>query len=197
MTSAKEISKFHDQYLADPSWPDNFKLQYESSHTIFELIEANHFFNTKLWNEEDLARRQKVSDTEIANNKRAIDKFNQARNDYIERIDIFILENITHLSDMRGKQNSETLGSMIDRLSILSLKIFHMSLQTQRNDVEKEHLDICSEKLKILNIQRNDLSVCYDELLLECQSGSRYFKQYKQFKMYNDPNLNPKIYSEK
>ncbi len=197
MISAKEISKFHDQYLANPSWPDDFKLQYQSSHTIFELIEANHFFNTKLWNEEDLARRQKVSDTEIAKNKRAIDKFNQARNDYIERIDSFILKNIAHLSDMRGKQNSETLGSMIDRLSILSLKIFHMSLQTQRNDVEKNHLDICSEKLNILNIQRNDLGVCYDELMMDCQSGSRYFKQYKQFKMYNDPNLNPKIYSEK
>ena len=113
MISAKEISKFHDQYLANPSWPDDFKLQYQASHTIFELIEANHFFNTKLWNEEDLARRQKVSDTEIAKNKRAIDKFNQARNDYIERIDSFILESINHLSDMRGKQNSETLGSMI------------------------------------------------------------------------------------
>lgn len=197
MISAKEISKFHDQYLANPSWPDDFKLQYQASHTIFELIEANHFFNTKLWNEEDLARRKKVSDTEIAKNKRAIDKFNQARNDYIERIDSFILESINHLSDMRGKQNSETLGSMIDRLSILSLKIFHMSLQTQRNDVEKNHLDICSEKLNILNIQRNDLGVCYDELMMDCQSGSRYFKQYKQFKMYNDPNLNPKIYSEK
>jgi Protein of unknown function (DUF4254) len=197
MISAKEISKFHDQYLADPSWPDDFTLQYQASHTIFELIEANHFFNTKLWNEEDLARRQKVSDTEIANNKRAIDKFNQARNDYIERIDSYILKNIAHLSDMRGKQNSETLGSMIDRLSILSLKIFHMSLQTQRNDVEKDHLDICSKKLNILNIQRNDLGVCFDELMMDCQSGSRYFKQYKQFKMYNDPNLNPKIYSEK
>jgi hypothetical protein len=197
MIRAKEISKFHDQYLANPSWPDDFKLQYQASHTIFELIEANHFFNTKLWNEEDLARRQKVSDTEIANNKRAIDKFNQARNDYIERIDSFILKNIAHLSDMRGKQNSETLGSMIDRLSILSLKIFNMSLQTQRNDVEKNHLDICSEKLNILNIQRNDLGACYDELMMDCQNGSRYFKQYKQFKMYNDPNLNPKIYSEK
>lgn len=175
MISAKEISKFHDQYLANPSWPDDFKLQYQASHTIFELIEANHFFNTKLWNEEDLARRKKVSDTEIAKNKRAIDKFNQARNDYIERIDSFIIESINHLSDMRGKQNSETLGSMIDRLSILSLKIFHMSLQTQRND----------------------LGVCYDELMMDCHNGSRYFKQYKQFKMYNDPNLNPKIYSEK
>ncbi len=48
MISAKEISKFHDQYLANPSWPDNFELQYQASHSILELIEANHFFNTKL-----------------------------------------------------------------------------------------------------------------------------------------------------
>jgi hypothetical protein len=196
MISAKEILKFHDQYLANPSWPDDFKLQYQASHTIFELIEANHFFNTKLWNEEDLARRQKVLDTEIANNKRAIDKFNQARNDYIERIDSFILKNIAHLSDMRGKQNSETLGSMIDRLSILSLKIFHMSFQTKRLDVKTTHIEICSEKLKILHKQRVDLSICFDELVVDCQNKLRHFKQYKQFKMYNDPNLNPKIYSE-
>lgn len=197
MIKAKEISKFHDQYLANPNWPDNFKFQYQYTDTIFELIEANHFFNTKLWNEEDLARRQKVLDTEIANNKRAIDRFNQARNDYIEKIDTFIFDNINHLSEMRGKQNSETLGSMIDRLSILSLKIFHMSIQTQRNDVEKNHLDVCSEKLHLLNNQRNDLGICFDELMTDCQNGLRYFKQYKQFKMYNDPNLNPKIYCEK
>jgi hypothetical protein len=197
MINASEISKFHDQYLTNPSWPDNFKLQYQASDSIFELVEANHFFNTKLWNEEDLARRQKVSDTEIANNKRAIDKFNQARNDYIERIDTFILESINHLIEMRGKQNSETLGSMIDRLSILSLKIFHMSIQIQRNDVEKSHLNICSEKLKILKNQKSDLCICFDDLMSDCQNGLRYFKQYRQFKMYNDPNLNPKMYCEK
>ncbi len=197
MISAKEISTFHDQYLADPAWPDKFKFQHQASHTIYELIESNHFFNTKLWNEEDLARRQKVSDTDIANNKRAIDKFNQSRNDYIERIDSFVLNTIIRLSEMNGKQNSETPGSMIDRLSILSLKIFHMSIQTQRKDVEKEHIEICTEKLKILTKQRSDLCVCFDELLTDCQNGLRYFRQYKQFKMYNDPNLNPKIYNEK
>jgi hypothetical protein len=197
MTSAKEISTFHDQCLANLGWPDDFKPQYQASNGIFQLIETNHFFNTKLWNEEDLARRQKVSDTEIANNKRAIDKFNQIRNDYIERIDSFILDNIIHLNETHGKQNSETLGSMIDRLSILSLKIFHMTIQTQRKDVEENHLIICSEKLRTLKAQRNDLCICFDELMLDCLSGLRYFKQYKQFKMYNDPNLNPKIYSEK
>ncbi len=197
MTNAEEITKLHDQYILDPTWPNDFKLQYQSSHTIFEYIEANHFFNTKLWNEEDLARRKKVSDTEIAKNKRAIDSFNQKRNDYIEKIDYFIFENIPFLTEARGKQNSETLGAMIDRLSILSLKIFHMSLQTLRDDVEKLHIEVCTNKLIILKKQRYDLCVCFDELLRDCQNGLRHIKLYRQFKMYNDPNLNPKMYREK
>lgn len=197
MTNAEDITKLHDKYLLDPTWPNDFTLQYLSTHTIFEYIEANHFFNTKLWNEEDLARRKKVSDTEIAKNKRAIDIFNQQRNEYIERIDNFIFESIPYLTEARGKQNSETLGAMIDRLSILSLKIFHMSLQTLRDDVEKLHIEVCKNKLIILKKQRDDLCVCFDELLRDCQNRLRHFKLYRQFKMYNDPNLNPKMYSEK
>ena len=196
ITAAKDILMFQDEALSDPSWPDKFKLKYERSNSLYEFIEANHFFNTKLWNEEDLARRQKVSDIEIANNKRAIDKFNQARNDCIEKIDSFIIENNPTLNHIQGKQNSESLGSIIDRLSILSLKIFHMSHQTKRLDVKKSHIEICSEKLKILQKQRVDLAICFDELVEDCLNKSRHFKQYKQFKMYNDPNLNPKIYNE-
>lgn len=197
MIHAHEIFKLHDDYLNDLAWPENFKLKYQGSNTIYDFIEANHFFNTKLWNEEDLARRQKVSDTEIASNKRAIDKFNQARNDYIEKIDDFIISSIPLLNEMLGKQNSETLGAMIDRSSILSLKIFHMFLQTERKDVEVAHINTCSQKLIILNKQRLDLGKCFDELLEDCKHGQRHFKQYKQFKMYNDPNLNPQMYSEK
>ena len=96
-----------------------------------------------------------------------------------------------------AKQNSETLGAMIDRLSILSLKIFHMAIQTKRENVSEIHIQTCSNKLEALKIQRNDLCICFDELFYDCRHGSRYFKQYKQFKMYNDPNLNPQLYSEK
>lgn len=197
MINAHEIFKLHDDYLNDLAWPEKFKLKYQASDTIYEFIEANHFFNTKLWNEEDLARRQKVSDTEIASNKRAIDKFNQARNDYIEKIDDFFISSMPLLSEMHGKQNSETLGAIIDRSSILSLKIFHMFLQTERKDVEVNHINTCSQKLIILKKQRYDLGVCFDELLEDCKHGKRHIKQYKQFKMYNDPNLNPQMYSEK
>jgi len=194
---AEEILTLHNNYLTCKSWPENFKLNYQGSNSIHEFIEANHFFNTKLWNEEDLARRKKVSDSEIAKNKREIDKFNQDRNDCIEKIDEILLKNIQKLSEMPGKQNSETLGAIIDRLSILSLKIFHMTVQTERTDASAIHIDSCIQKLKILLKQRNDLAICFDELLIDCVNGVRHFKQYKQFKMYNDPNLNPQIYCEK
>jgi hypothetical protein len=193
---AQDIIRLHDKHLKNESWPKESELEYKNSKSVFEFIEANHFYNTMLWNEEDLARRKKVSDSEIAKNKRCIDTFNQNRNDYIEKIDHLILTAISQEPPINAKQNSETLGAMIDRLSILSLKIFHMGLQTQRKDVLKSHIISCSEKLKILKIQREDLCVCFDQLLYDFLNGSRYFKQYKQFKMYNDPSLNPQIYTE-
>ena len=194
---AQEIIGLHDAYLLNMAWPDESEMKYQASDSIFKFIEANHLFNTKLWNEEDLARRQNVSDSEITKNKRAIDKFNQSRNDCIEEIDSFILERISNTILKNAKQNSETLGAMIDRLSILSLKIFHMAIQTRRENVSELHIQTCTKKLEILKIQRNDLCVCFDELLYDCILGLRYIKQYKQFKMYNDPNLNPQLYAEK
>ncbi len=192
-----EIKNLHKEYLVNSLWPNEKLLKFRLTNSIFEFIEANHFFNTSLWNEEDLARRMMVPDSEIAKNKRAIDKFNQARNDCIEKIDDYMLESISFSISENNKQNSETPGAMIDRLSILSLKIFHMTIQTKRTDVSESHVKACFEKLKILKKQRDDLCLCFDELIEDCQKGIRHFKQYKQFKMYNDPNLNPQIYSEK
>jgi hypothetical protein len=86
---------------------------------------------------------------------------------------------------------------MIDRLSILSLKIHHMRLQTARNDVDREHVETCRAKLARLLEQREDLAGCLDRLLGEARRGESYFKVYRQFKMYNDPKLNPAIYNDK
>ena len=192
-----EIIELHDAHLLNIDWPNESLMKYLISESLLKFVEANHFFNTKLWNEEDLARRQNVSDSEITKNKRAIDKFNQSRNDCIEQIDSFILERLPNITSKNAKQNSETLGAMIDRLSILSLKIFHMGIQTRRENVSVLHIETCSKKLAVLKNQRNDLCVCFDELLSDCLQGFRHFKQYKQFKMYNDPNLNPQLYAEK
>ncbi len=187
---AQTISGFHDQRLAEAAWPYQAEDQHRKG--VWFWIEANHRFNCSLWGEEDLARRTGVTDSEIANNKRAIDRYNQQRNDAIEHIDEAILkrlEQVTIADD--AWLNSETAGSMIDRLSIASLKIHHMDIQAHRNDVDQTHRDTCTEKVQRLRLQRVDLQYCLDTLLQAATPGRAYYRVYRQFKMYNDPRLNP------
>jgi hypothetical protein len=192
--ASQQIHNLHDEFLQKPAWPNLNLIQ---SDQLIKLISMNHFFNTSLWNEEDLARRKKVLDSEIANNKRQIDHFNQQRNNAIEEIDEFILNNFANVKlQSNASLNSETAGSMIDRMSILSLKIFHMRLQTLRSDVNEEHIILCNNKLLKLIEQRIDLGACLEDLLNKFSIGLAYYKIYRQFKMYNDPKLNPQIYNE-
>ena len=165
---------------------------------LWRAIEDNHRCNRLLWDEEDLARRRHAPDAEIAGNKRAIDRYNQQRNDAIERVDELLSNLFSERMNTRNSRlSSETPGAMIDRLSILSLKIRSMRLQTERTDVDRAHVDECMRKLNRLNEQRADLAGCLDRLLAECERGESRFKIYRQFKMYNDPNLNPAVYGEK
>jgi len=145
-----------------------------------------------------LMRRRHAPDAEIAGNKRAIDRYNQRRNDAIERIDEHLLAALATVPLRKdARLNSETAGSMCDRLSILSLKVHHMRIQTLRTDVDREHVDTCQAKLARLVEQRGDLAGCFDRLLAEAARGESFFKVYRQFKMYNDPKLNPAVYGEK
>ena len=166
-------------------------------HLAWRFIYKNHQYNTLLWNEEDLARRTNVSDNEIVKNKRNIDKYNQKRNDYIEKIDEAIITCIppSHKFKDNAWINSETIGSIIDRISINVLRIFHMKKQTKRKGISPSTKTECKAKLKTLNYQEFHLCTCLDELLTAIKQGKAIFKIYKQFKMYNDPNLNPYLYN--
>jgi hypothetical protein len=193
---AADIVAFHDQRLADPAWPREAPALHADG--AWQWIEANHRCNNLLWDEEDQARRIDVSDAEIAANKRAIDGYNQRRNDAIERIDEVLLTALATVERSPGARlNSETAGSMIDRLSILSLKVRAMRAQTERTDATPEHIENCLQKLARLAEQRGDLASCLDALLADALAGRAYFKVYRQFKMYNDPTLNPYLYGGK
>jgi hypothetical protein len=192
LPAAADIVAFHDYALAAPGQPARFE------HGLWAAIEANHWHNCSLWEQEDLARRRNVPDADIASNKRAIDAHNQKRNDAIERIDEALLLSLEKIQKHENaRQSSETAGAMIDRLSILSLKIHHMRIQTERKDVDRAHVEACSAKLSRLTEQRRDLADCLDRLLQESAQGNAYFKVYRQFKMYNDPKLNPALYGDK
>ncbi|PCI29074.1 MAG: hypothetical protein COB67_04860 [SAR324 cluster bacterium] len=164
------------------------------------LVEEQHLQNSLLWHEEDIARATDVSDAEITRVKRSIDGLNQRRNDLIEKLDEAILIWLAKSQiDMPigAPLNSETPGSMIDRCSIMALKIYHMQEQAERQDASEEHQQKAAEKVKVLNTQRHDLFQCLFQLIEAVQQGTLQFKIYRQFKMYNDPSLNPKLYQAK
>lgn len=157
---------------------------------IWSAIEDNHRCNIALWDEEDQARRRDVPDSAIANSKRLIDGHNQRRNDAIERIDELVLAALSN-APVTARLHSETVGALIDRLSILSLKKFHMDWQTRRSDADADHRVMSGERLARLLEQRADLAWCLDELVRGCLDGTLRFNIYRQFKMYNDPRFNP------
>ena len=157
---------------------------------LWQAIEQNHRCNIALWDEEDQARRRDVPDSAIANSKRLIDSHNQRRNDAIERIDEAVLSGLP-MPSATARLHSETVGALIDRLSILRLKIFHMDWQTLRVDADAAHHALSRERLSRLVEQHVDLSSCLDALVRGCLDGTLRFKVYRQFKMYNDPKFNP------
>jgi Protein of unknown function (DUF4254) len=193
LPSAQDVAKFHDDCLNRSDWPER-AARSGSGDALWQIIAENHRANGLLWDQEDQARRVDVPDGAIAANKRSIDGHNQRRNDAIERIDELLLAALPAKSGPGARLNSETAGAMIDRLSILALKIQHMRLQTERDDASDEHVAACRAKLTRLVEQRADLARCLDELLGDCVAGRARFKVYRQFKMYNDPALNPYLY---
>ncbi|MDP3226316.1 MAG: DUF4254 domain-containing protein [Rubrivivax sp.] len=205
---ASQVSHLHDQLLAQPGWPQTEAP--EPPTELWRWVQANHRNNCLLWAEEDLARRTTVAEAEIAANKRAIDRFNQARNDATERVDELLLLALGLVDETSARSaaplsrvpagarlNSETAGSIVDRLSIVSLKLKAMAEQTRRQDVDQAHRDNSQAKLARLQEQRTDLGHCLDVLLAETAAGRAYFKVYRQFKMYNDPQLNPQLVKER
>lgn len=157
-----------------------------------------HRANFDLWHIEDEARAPGAADAELAAVKRRIDTTNQERNDLVEQLDRSLLTWLAArgLPNAEAPLSSESPGLIIDRLSILSLKIYHTREEAERGNAPEGHAERNRERLQILEEQRADLAGCLDALWRETLEGKRRFKVYRQLKMYNDPDLNPAIYRQ-
>ena len=193
MLEAASIPRLH-QHLTE-AWHHPAAPPTESSpeDPLAALIAAQHRENFDLWHEEDKARDPQATDADIAQVKRAIDRLNQRRNDLVEKIDLWLLANLP-AQNPEAPLNSETPGLIVDRLSILALRIYHTHIEAHRESATENHRLRNASRLTLLEEQRNDLTGCLEALLDGVRSGSRSFKLYRQMKMYNDPDLNPAVY---
>ena len=164
--------------------------------SLTALVEREHHANFALWHEEDKARDPSASDSQIAAVKRAIDTLNQQRNDLVEAVDDWLLQHLPAPA-VSAALHSETPGMMLDRLSILALKLFHTREEAERQDASAEHRSKNASRLLILEEQRSDLIHALDDLLQDITAGRKSFKLYRQMKMYNDPELNPQVYGKR
>jgi len=167
-----------------------------SPDLLMKVALAHHRANFDLWHEEDKARDPTATDASIASVKRAIDAFNQLRNDLVETMDRMLLSAAGQQS-AAAPLHSESPGLILDRLSILALKIYHTAEESQRASATDAHRQKNAERLALLDEQRTDLAGCLDALWRQVLRGDRQFKLYRQMKMYNDPELNPAVYSHK
>lgn len=155
---------------------------------LLGLVEDNHLRNFQLWHQEDEARRDDKGCDHVYRAKRTIDRLNRERNDLVELIDDALLAALPPFPP-DCPMNSETPGMIVDRLSILALRVYHM--QERISDREpsggRGESAVWAENLLRTQDQLAALSDDLDLLLAGMRTGKRGFRTFRQFKMYLNP----------
>ena len=194
----KAVAEWH---MAEPETIES-DFNADASEFLRQLVLAQHLVNFRQWHIEDVARRKDIDASALAQCKYEIDASNQRRTDAFEAVDEHLVHRLGQFipplqEGERPRHNTESLGMVVDRLSILALKIFHMEEQTLRTDADTDHKQRCAVKLATLEDQHVDLVQALMDLVDDFCSGAKRPKAYYQFKMYNDPTLNPQLYGKK
>jgi hypothetical protein len=87
---------------------------------------------------------------------------------------------------------AETMGSLVDKICIAELKIFHIQEQIDRTDLSEDLRALSRDRMAIMKRQRDDLVMELNDLQAAWLRGAWRPKVYRQFKMYNDPRFQMK-----
>lgn len=184
---------YHIKNSVDATMNNPYELK-----TIEYYLYLKNWIDAVQWHFEDIIRDPNIDPTAALKLKRRIDKSNQDRTDLVELIDSYFLDKYKNVKiEKDATINTESPAWAIDRLSILTLKIYHMKEEATRKDSTEELREKCQAKLNVLLEQQKDLSSAIDQLIEDIEAGRKYMKVYKQMKMYNDPSLNPVLYAKK
>lgn len=198
MNFSEQAWKVFNQSINDYHLLDNVDAQEQNpfpEKSLEHILYKKNWIDTVQWHLEDIIRDENINPVEALQIKRRIDASNQQRTDLVEYIDSWFLHKYKDITPSENsKLNTETPAWAVDRLSILALKIYHMTLETTRETASVEHRKKCTAKLNILQEQQIDLSLSINQLLTDIENGNIKMKVYKQMKMYNDEALNPILY---
>ncbi len=201
MSFTEHSNPIFDKVIADYHLTDNIDTPMQNPYSrdsIDHSLYTKCWIDTVQWHLEDIIRDPHIDPNEALALKRRIDRSNQDRTDLVEQIDSYFRQTFSEVRPLPdARLNTESPAWAVDRLSILSLKIYHMEEETQRPNATDEHRARCEAKLKVLLEQRADLSLAIDQLLEDIAEGRKYMKVYRQMKMYNDPATNPILYGKK
>lgn len=201
MNFAQLCNGIFSQAVVDYHKTNNVDAPMPNPHTEGTIeydLYLKNWIDTVQWHLEDIIRDPEINPVEALALKRRIDKSNQDRTDLVERIDSYFWEKYSKVQPLDGACiNTESPAWAIDRLSILHVKIYHMTEQVNRTDVSEEQHNKCAQKLAVLQEQLSDMTSSISQLLSDYEAGRRIMKVYRQMKMYNDPSLNPVLYGKK
>jgi len=155
---------------------------------IAALIAENHRHNFLIWHEEDTARRTDLPAERIVAAKRTIDRHNQLRNDAIEALDHALAAAFPAPPDS-APLHSESPGMIVDRLSIMALREYHLEEKAAAAETATDVQQECRRRLEVLQQQQTALAGCLETLLSDLAAGRRRFLPCRPLKLYNDPRF--------
>jgi len=167
--SAALLGAVRDFYDTARLWHSEIPADAPAGDSIAARALRLHALNFALWHHEDAVRRPGADDREVATRKRRIDDLNARRNATIEDIDVALVDRVE--LNASAPLHTETPGTIVDRLSVLTLRVLHTCRSEQSG-----------ARVALLQQQYDDLVGGLEELLARLHAGEIRFKLYRQFK---------------
>ena len=128
----KSISDYHIIDTVDTKMPEHF-----DKNSLEYLLYRKNWIDTVQWHLEDIIRNPNIEPVNLVSIKRNIDASNQDRTDTVELIDEFLFNSLKEVKlEPNARLNSETPAWLLDRISILQLKIYHFQEQLSRKEIK-------------------------------------------------------------
>ncbi len=158
----------------------------ERAGAELELVIQLQELHARLWALEDAARAPDAT-IEV---KRDIDRHNARRHELVDRMSA---QFAAAPREPGGRAYSETPGELCDRLLIIDLKVEHAARLHAEAGLPDDVRRRCVSKTEGLRVWRRHLQAHLVEMLDDIAAGRAQLPPRSEFKMYNDPLLNPAL----